>query len=182
MRISTGTAMDPRYFWLGGTALGVLSILARQASTARTVRIAAPYSVEGQLAGSKLPEAKSGIDLQQVWFAGVHADVGGGSADRGLGDIAATSMMREAQSFGLQFEPHPTSALKHDFKAPQHNEYKGVYRLCGKPSVRPVTGPVHETVKLRCEKNVNDYQKRSPALTQALDQAGGNWAEIRTVN
>src|SRR5260370_938672 len=44
-----------------------------------------------------------GQDLKQVWFAGVHSDVGGGypEADAGLSKIALEWMLREAHAAGL---------------------------------------------------------------------------------
>ena len=40
-------------------------------------------------------------DSQQVWFAGVHADVGGGYHDRGLSNIALRWILKEAFKTGL---------------------------------------------------------------------------------
>jgi hypothetical protein len=37
----------------------------------------------------------------EVWFRGVHADVGGGNGNRGLNDFALRWMMRKAQASGL---------------------------------------------------------------------------------
>ena len=41
--------------------------------------------------------------LEQVWFAGVHSEVGGGSADSSLSDIALLWMAGKAAAQGLQF-------------------------------------------------------------------------------
>ena len=46
---------------------------------------------------------QAGNILEQVWFAGVHADVGGGYPETGLSDIALSWMMRKAKSRGLVF-------------------------------------------------------------------------------
>jgi uncharacterized protein (DUF2235 family) len=43
----------------------------------------------------------AGQDLKQVWFAGVHSEVGGGSADTSLSDIALLWMAGEAAACGL---------------------------------------------------------------------------------
>ena len=42
--------------------------------------------------------------LKQVWFAGVHSEVGGGTADPSLSDIALIWMVNEAVSHGLQLD------------------------------------------------------------------------------
>lgn len=44
--------------------------------------------------------------IQQVWFAGVHANVGGGYPDDGLAHVALAWMMKEAEAAGLRFSPH----------------------------------------------------------------------------
>ncbi len=43
----------------------------------------------------------AGQDLKQVWFAGVHSEVGGGSADTSLSDIALLWMAGQAAACGL---------------------------------------------------------------------------------
>jgi hypothetical protein len=45
-----------------------------------------------------------GQDVEQVWFAGVHSNVGGGYPDCGLSDIALEWMMGKATGLGLEFE------------------------------------------------------------------------------
>ncbi len=42
--------------------------------------------------------------IEQVWFAGVHADVGGGYAQTGLADVTLGWMMEKAQALGLEFD------------------------------------------------------------------------------
>lgn len=42
-----------------------------------------------------------GSNIRQVWFAGAHANVGGGYADTGLSDIALTWMARAGEQQGL---------------------------------------------------------------------------------
>jgi uncharacterized protein (DUF2235 family) len=49
--------------------------------------------------------AKDHPDARQLWFAGVHCDVGGGYAQTGLSDIALEWMMDEAEAQGLAFRP-----------------------------------------------------------------------------
>ncbi|MFD1139474.1 DUF2235 domain-containing protein [Larkinella insperata] len=45
----------------------------------------------------------SGQTVKQVWFAGIHSNIGGGYADAGLSDNALLWMIRQAQEHGLQF-------------------------------------------------------------------------------
>ncbi len=46
----------------------------------------------------------AGNTLQQLWFAGVHSDVGGGYAETGLSDITLAWMIKNAMQEGLDFE------------------------------------------------------------------------------
>jgi hypothetical protein len=49
--------------------------------------------------------AAPGQEPDQLWFAGVHGDVGGGYAATGLSDIALGWMMAKARDRGLDFDP-----------------------------------------------------------------------------
>ncbi|MGB5081512.1 MAG: DUF2235 domain-containing protein [Burkholderiales bacterium] len=59
----------------------------------------------------------AGSNVEQVWFAGAHSDVGGGYADSGLSDIALEWMIARAVSNGLRFEPTALAALRPDPRA-----------------------------------------------------------------
>jgi uncharacterized protein (DUF2235 family) len=45
----------------------------------------------------------AGQILEQVWFSGVHCDIGGGYPETGLADITLSWMMSKAKNLGLQF-------------------------------------------------------------------------------
>ena len=66
--------------------------------------------------------------LSQVWFAGVHSDVGGGYADDGLSYVPLEWMMTGAEQAGVQF----CRDLWNDYRAlsdengPLHNSRKGL--------------------------------------------------------
>jgi uncharacterized protein (DUF2235 family) len=44
-------------------------------------------------------------ELAQVWFSGVHSEIGGGSKDATLSDIALLWMIDQARTAGLRFDP-----------------------------------------------------------------------------
>lgn len=46
----------------------------------------------------------AGQVIQQVWFTGVHCDVGGGYPETGLSDITFSWMMAQAAALGLEFD------------------------------------------------------------------------------
>ncbi len=53
---------------------------------------------------SKIKELGISQLLEQVWFRGVHSNIGGGYPDEGLSDIALQWMVEKAVSSGLAFE------------------------------------------------------------------------------
>jgi hypothetical protein len=96
----------------------------------------------------------AGQELKQVWFTGVHSDIGGGYADTSLSDIALLWMADRAREYGLAFVPRafspdgPTEARMSpdgsiDFKvapnpmASPHSSWTKFYRLA-KPVDRPI--------------------------------------------
>lgn len=48
---------------------------------------------------------RPGTNVEQVWFAGAHSNVGGGYRDPGLSDVALDWMIRRAQRQALVFQP-----------------------------------------------------------------------------
>ena len=82
--------------------------------------------------------------LEQVWFTGVHSDVGGGYPEPGLAEITLSWMARRAQASGLAVEPEHFkrvsgqidpeqrqlgAQIAPDPVGPIHNSRKGFYRL-----------------------------------------------------
>lgn len=123
-------------------------------------------------------EDKVGIDLKQVWFAGVHCDVGGGYADNHqLGDVACIWLLQEAEARGLVLEKHGVQALQPNPIGKQHDEYKGMYTLRGKIR-RDIhkESLIHRSVKDRFEKMGKSY--RSPALRQFLALHNNDWSTV----
>lgn len=55
---------------------------------------------------SERPSETKGQDVRQVWFPGVHCDIGGGypEAEAGLSKITLKWMVEQAQAFGLRFD------------------------------------------------------------------------------
>ena len=72
--------------------------------------------------------------LEQVWFPGVHSDIGGGYLEHGLSDITLAWMLEKAQNCRLKFEPIP---MNPEAMAMKHESYRGFYRL-RPPYFRPI--------------------------------------------
>lgn len=133
------------------------------------------------------PSEKPGQVIEQVWFAGAHADVGGGYADHDLSDIALSWMMDRAERCGLGIAgtarpPGGThSGRIHDSYA---GFLGGTYRVFSRRHYRPIgmtafaTESIDPSVELRC-REVPDYNPPNrisgalagPCLTSKRQQA-----------
>lgn len=106
--------------------------------------------------------------VQQVWFPGVHCDVGGGYLECGLSDITLGWMMKNAIDCGLAFtDDAKAKYLKIDPKnalGPAHDEWKLV--PWGIPEHRkvPDNAAMANTVQLRLS-GVPEYRPENLKLT-----------------
>src|SRR5712692_6354983 len=67
-------------------------------------------------------ESEMPTDVEQIWFPGVHCDVGGGYVEHeaGLSKIALKWMVEQAEAFGLQFHPKAKAAILPAQDTPQY--------------------------------------------------------------
>jgi uncharacterized protein (DUF2235 family) len=87
---------------------------------------------------------------RQVWFAGVHSDVGGGYEQTGLSDIALQWMIDSVYGHGLQFKASAIRKLKKNPNGVLHDSFQGIWKAFGTRVRRiPKTGLVHESVEKR---------------------------------
>ncbi|TQV76563.1 DUF2235 domain-containing protein [Aliikangiella marina] len=119
--------------------------------------------------GKTLPEQT----VEQVWFSGVHSDVGGGYKNSGLADIALMWMLHKANCLGLDFDqaylsnPDNVNANVHDELHDSYNLFYrvmekvtgmiGVRNLKGDPSEEPINVAIHDSVIERLT-NIEDYR------------------------
>ncbi len=84
--------------------------------------------------------SKGPHDIKEVWFAGVHCDIGGGypEVDGGLAKVAFNWMLREATAHGLRVDPvaldkalaaPPVGISAPDPNAKMHNSMSGLWPL-----------------------------------------------------
>ncbi|MHC4179954.1 MAG: DUF2235 domain-containing protein [Planctomycetota bacterium] len=95
--------------------------------------------------------------ITQVWFAGVHSDVGGWYDERGLSDTALEWMLENAEQAGLRLKPGWKTKTNPDptGKNAQHESWEGFWRLW--PRVRreiPEGALIHQSVVDRIGANV----------------------------
>lgn len=126
------------------------------------------------------------VDLKQVWFAGVHADVGGSyKPDRNRGDTFASDiplawLVKEAKAAGLSVESHLTTS--NDSLSRIHESRKSYYRL-KRETLRDMTPldnnkkviptRVHRSVKLRWERDPRYRPKNLAAFLETR-----SWSDV----
>ncbi|MFB2814392.1 DUF2235 domain-containing protein [Shewanella sp. LZH-2] len=121
-------------------------------------------------------QLRDNMDMQQVWFAGAHSNIGGSyQPDKDgslLSDNALAWMIAEAERFNLSLEPHLTP----NPLATLHDSRRSFYRI-KQPYLRPLdpnVAPVllHHSVKVRWDQ---DPQYRPKNLQTYLEKYG--WPE-----
>ena len=112
-----------------------------------------------QSAGSSLLATQS---VLQVWFPGVHSDIGGGYTNKGIGNITWDFMMRQAARRGLVLDPaEPTPRVDIEPLPAQHESFDEKWeRLSAELKCVPqglrvvgptVTGPGGQSLKVAGE-------------------------------
>jgi len=129
-------------------------------------------------------QPRPGVDLKQVWFAGVHSDVGGSyGPDKKTGtctsDTPLSWMLDEAAKAGLKLEPHIKANLTDGTSAPLHQSRTHVFRL-KEPLHRDllidgVPIRIHPSVKARYE---TDDTYRPPKLKTLVESLGWSGLDI----
>jgi uncharacterized protein (DUF2235 family) len=124
-----------------------------------------------------------GQDMKQVWFCGMHTDVGGGYKEQELSDIALQWMVQEAKEHGLLIYS------KHDVKpnpdpyGKMHDSRGGRISWLYRQKVRewdyesrdkPV---VHKSVKIRKENRANKLEAEYRPWILERDHAVEPWPE-----
>ncbi len=94
-----------------------------------------------------------GQTVEQVWFAGVHADIGGGYKERGLANITLRWMLDKAVNCGMKVD---SARMKGNYRMnPRgkiHESNKGFWLFRGSDSRRiPNAAWIHASVKTRLE-------------------------------
>lgn len=135
------------------TTLGTHTRTARHAMAIDEVR--ASFTVTRWHNADKHPDAV------ELWFPGVHSDVGGGYAQTDLSDGALLWMIDESESAGLRFRPDIRKQIKPDPLGVLHNSYKGAFaKLRSRP--RAMEAFVHANHADHFHHSAIARQKASP--------------------
>ncbi len=83
-------------------------------------------------------------EVLQVWFPGVHSNIGGGYPERGLSDAALAWMARRAEHCGLELDPaFLTETVKPDPCGVLVDSFTWPYRIVSRvPGARPYSRPI----------------------------------------
>lgn len=102
-----------------------------------------------------------GQTLEQVWFPGVHSDVGGWYSDRGLSDIALTWMLENAERAGLRLRDGWRDHVNPNADGELHESRQGFWKLWAPaPREIPEGAKIHGSVQQRMSSG--DYNPPLP--------------------
>lgn len=100
-----------------------------------------------------------GQTMEQVWFAGVHADVGGWYDERGLSNVALHWMLGKARACGFRVDQGGLDRFAPDPHGPAHQSYDGFWRIRGRRTRSiPAGAKIHSSVVERMQRSGNDYR------------------------
>ena len=103
--------------------------------------------------------AVAGQTIEQVWFAGVHSDVGGWYDDRGLSNIALHWMLGKASAGGLRLTMPTEERLQPNPHGNGHRSDTGFWRIRGRGArTIPDGARIHSSVIARMDNPANGYQ------------------------
>ena len=100
--------------------------------------------------------------IEQVWFAGVHSDVGGWYDERGLANITLHWMLGKAKGCGLRVDENKLAEYKHDAHDKMHQSYSGFWKALGQRTRKiPEGANIHDSVFERQANMNNKYKPRN---------------------
>ncbi len=130
----------------------------------------------------KKPDAAHPQTLEQVWFSGVHSDVGGGYVEAGLSDEALDWMVEKATDAGLEFDLSVLPEFRPDPLANGHDSFGALYKLLDTfrgepkgefriydPEAKETCQTLHPSISDRFKKEP-DKKKWPPTFYSALNK------------
>ena len=102
-------------------------------------------------------------DIQQVWFSGVHSDIGGSYPETGLSNIALRWLIHEAENEGLLVDQDQKKVFVPNHRDKLHNSLLPFWWILGWWIRKIRSGSlVHISVKRRMEVKKNYRPKNLP--------------------
>jgi len=107
---------------------------------------------------------RAGQIMEQQWFPGVHADVGGGYCEHGLSDVALLWIFEKAKALGLKTKDD--IKIEPDALGNIHQSMSFWYRTMGKVNRKIGNGPtfneqISDSALTRWNNDIQQYQKKS---------------------
>jgi uncharacterized protein (DUF2235 family) len=103
-----------------------------------------------------------GQTIEQVWFPGVHSDVGGWYDERGLSNAALLWMIKKAQAGGMEVDMNRVASYKSNPHDKIHESYEGFWIFRGSQlRTIPSGALLHTSAVERMESAVNRYKPRN---------------------
>ena len=100
--------------------------------------------------------------IEQVWFPGVHSDVGGSYAETGLSDIALVWMLKNAEQQGLRLKQGWADKLNLNPSDLIHESRTGLWRIWPRAVRRiPEGAKIHKSVFDRINDSQTNYQPQN---------------------
>jgi len=108
-------------------------------------------------------------DAKEVWFPGVHSDVGGGYADTDLSHGALKWMIGQSQGVGLAIRDGVLDSIASNPLGKMHNSYKGLFtKMRSRPRNIPAMvaddQQYHESAIMRQQHSPIDYSPYHPTI------------------
>ncbi len=104
----------------------------------------------------------AGPFIEQVWFAGVHSDVGGWYDERGLSNITMQWMLQKAKSAGLDVDDALVASMPGDHNDKIHESYSGFWKFRGSRARKiPEGALIHKSVFDRISNPANRYKPKN---------------------
>ena len=104
----------------------------------------------------------AGQTIEQVWFAGVHSDVGGWYDERGLSNTALLWMIEKARACGMEVDMDRAAVYKSNPHDAIHESYDGFWLFRGKEARAIPSGAlIHTSAVERMEKAANGYKPQN---------------------
>ncbi len=110
--------------------------------------------------------------VEQVWFAGVHSDVGGWYDERGLANTALHWMLKKAKSCGMDIDLETAKQYVSNEHDEAHESCEGFWIFRGKHVRKiPEGSLIHKSVVSRMKKKKNKYKpKNLPSSIETLEE------------
>jgi len=130
------------------------------------------------------PREKPGQIIEQVWFSGVHGDIGGGYKERDISSVTLLWLKEKAESCGLTFdEEYLKKIAKPNPMGMLHNSKTGILFKMSPDYVRPIGKEegAHESVHPSAVNRYDNYKPpyKPSNLTKYLDNSEHKIAEVK---